>query len=87
MYASKEVFAGQRASIGRDVVVGHESGPRWGKIARINDMDAKIFLFVPPMGRNAIVEGAQSGYTFKECKTEDDVTALAPLEWTWPVRV
>lgn len=86
MYATKEVFAGQRASVGRDVVVGTERGPVWGKIAFVDDRRG-IFLFVPPIGANANAMGSMCGYEFKECKTEADVEALKPMEWTWPVRV
>ncbi len=86
MYATKESFAGQRASVGRDVVVGSRLGPMWGKIAHIDERRG-IFLFVPPLGIETRVEGAAHGYTFKECRTEQDVEALGPFEWTWPVRV
>lgn len=86
MYATKDSFAGQRASVGRDVIVGHEHGPMWGKIAHI-DKDHGLFLFVPPIGHGMVPLGAMCGYDFKECRTEADVEALKPLEWTWPVRV
>jgi hypothetical protein len=86
MYASKEVFAGQRASIGRDVVVGGDHGPTWGKITDCDERRG-LFIFVPPKGSNLDATGAQCGYVFKECKTVDDLNSLAPLEWTWPVRV
>jgi hypothetical protein len=86
MYASKEQFAGQRASIGRDVVVGTDRGPRWGKIVEV-DPQRGACLFVPPIGLSAKVEGATFGYEFKETKTEQDVEALGQFEWTWPVRV
>lgn len=86
MYASKEKFAGQRASIGRDVVVGTAKGPRWGKIVDVDELRG-VALFVPPIGLGAHIEGAAFGYEFKETFNEADVNALAPLEWTWPVRV
>lgn len=87
MYASKEVFAGQRASMGRDVVVGKVGGGiASGKIVDV-DKNWGLFIFVFPIGKDAKVDGAQCGYVFKECKTEADVNALAPLEWAWPVRV
>lgn len=86
MYASAEKFAGQRASIGRDVVVGTTKGPRWGKIVDVDERRG-VALFVPPVGITATIDGAAYGYTFKETATEQDVNDLADLEWTWPVRL
>jgi hypothetical protein len=86
MYASVEKFAGQRASIGRDVVVGTTQGPAWGKIVAIDERRG-LALFVPPIGISVHVEGAAYGYEFRECLTEVDVNDLPQFAWTWPVRV
>jgi hypothetical protein len=86
MYASKEQFAGQRASVGRDVVVGTEHGPRWGKIMAIDEQRG-VCLFVPPLGAIAKVEGGTFGYEFVATNTEAEINALGLLSWTWPVRV
>ena len=86
LYATPEAFAGQRASVGRDIVVGTELGPRSGKIVAVHHSRG-ICVFVPPIGTHNIVEAAQYGYSFKPCHTEDQVRGLKPLEWAWPVKV
>lgn len=82
-YATKETFAGQRASCGRAVIVGTEHGPRAGIIEHIafaGDVYIKTFEHEAP-------PHAQRGYTFKECKTEDEANALPEYHWSWPPRV
>ncbi len=85
-YATTQQFAGQRASVTRNVIVGSADGPRGGSIAMIDGND-KIYVFVPVVGANHSQLGAMRGYEFKETKTEADANALTDLEWSWPPRV
>jgi hypothetical protein len=82
MYASKEPFGGQRASVGRVVVM---------RDGLDDDVEAGVITRIPTTGRMVITSsysgGDYDGLSFVETKTEADVDKLPPGAWTWPVRV
>lgn len=82
MYASKEKYDGQRASVGRVVVAREnpEENVEAAVIARIDDGDA---ITITSMFTGVDMAGMQ----FVATKTEEDVDNLPPGSWTWPVRV
>ena len=86
-YATVKIFAGQRASVGRVVIVRtNRDGILAGLISQIDSRE-QIYIFAPGIGVNGPVEGATRSYDFKETKTVEEVEALGEFEWTWPVRV
>lgn len=82
MYASEEKFGGQRASVGRAVVLRDDAG---------DEVEAGVVTLIPA-DRRMTITSSLSGVdfedlTFVETKTEAEVDALPPKSWTWPVRV
>lgn len=83
MYASKEKFDGQRASVGRVVVINTGS-PRGVQAGLIQAIDANG---KPEIAVWDTTGQGGAGSNFVATKTEEDVNNLPPCSWTWPVRV
>lgn len=79
-YASERVFGGQRASVGRVVVVRKEHELFVGLIDNIYDDDG--VLIVTPQDNDQ-----SSEFSFVETKTAEDVEKMPEDSWTWPPRV
>jgi len=82
MYASEEKFGGQRASVGRTIVLrdGLDEDVEAGVVTKIRS-DGMINITSSYSGVD------YNEFQFVETKTEADVDALPPRSWTWPVRV
>lgn len=84
MYASKKTFAGQRASLGR-VVILHDAAD--------DPIEPGVFTQIDEQENEALTitssfNGVDNvGFTFVETKTEAEIEALPARAWTWPVRV
>ncbi|XXX79212.1 hypothetical protein WMF30_10600 [Sorangium sp. So ce134] len=94
-YATDQAFGGQRASIGREVVVAErladEDGQltgeviiRAGKIDTIH-VGADRPVICTWSGNVYHPDGAE--LTFVPCTTQAEVEALPADSWTWPARV
>jgi len=79
-YATEITFDGQRASLGRAVVVRTRDGDL--EAATITTITSKDDVMM--CGFNVDIS---SRYSFIPTKTEDDINALPEGAWTWPVRV
>ena len=80
-YATERTFDGQRASLGRTVIV------------RFKRQDLEAGVVTSIMGNDDVaLRGLESErrscvVTFIQTKTEDDIRRLPEGSWTWPVRV
>lgn len=78
MYATKQTFDGQRASVSRSVVV-KKAGDMWaGVIESIVDDQPEIYT---------LNDGDQQTYKFATVKTEADIEEVPDDSWFWPPRV
>ncbi len=82
MYATKEKFAGQRASLTRAVVIKVDGALFAATTVAIDD-DRPTFALVPhlPNGRAILA------LAFFDAKTEDDLERMPNNVWSWPPRV
>lgn len=85
-YTSESTFGGQRASVGRVVVVAREV-TRGGRV----ELRAGIIATILPSGEPSIdvigLSDALQGAPFVETKTPEDAEAMPAGSWTWPPRV
>lgn len=80
-YATEKTFDGQRASVGRAVVVKQFGmHAEAGIVSAICDDDSIEIYCLSLNDRH-------DDFTFVSTKTEDDINALSEGAWTWPVRV
>lgn len=79
-FATDRTFDGQRASLGRIVVVRFvDSEPEAGIVTVITDDDDVYVRGFSSMRAKAVL--------FASAKTEESCIALPENSWTWPVRV
>jgi len=78
-YVSKTPFAGQRASVGRGVVVKISDSIRSGVIDGIDAQD-EITIVCPG-------DRPRRGLLFVQTNSIGDVEAMPDLSWSWPARV
>jgi hypothetical protein len=78
MYATKQLFDGQRASVARNVVV-KKKGELWAGIIET------IFDDLPEIYTPG--DGNQDKYDFAPVKTEADIEGVPDGSWFWPPRV
>ena len=83
MYATKQSFGGQRASLGRAVIFKSDGVPFAGTIAAI-DTDADHPNIVPIGSLNGRTVRA---LRFHETRSEADLDAMPTDCWTWPPRL
>jgi hypothetical protein len=76
-YATEQMFGGQRASVGRVVVIHTLHGICADTIDRIAG-EAPVMKFN---------QGRLNEFTFHPTTTAADVEAMPPGCWTWPPRV
>jgi hypothetical protein len=85
IYATKKTFGGQRASLGRPVIVSDDSEGRIvpGTITRIGGTTDEPVLTITSLYDGCDVENI----VFVETTTEEEVARIPPYSWTWPVLV
>ncbi len=85
-YASKKSYGGQRASVGRVVVVARAVTTS-GRV----ELRAGVIATILPSGEPSIdvigLADAWQEAPFVETKTTSDVEAMPAGSWTWPPRV
>jgi len=90
-YASHQTFDGQRATVGRVVIVMMTGGAvTAGIIACINGEDRPLIRTLEPFPSNDGTGGATPGwgpFEFFPSKSEADLDGMPDLTWTWPPRV
>lgn len=80
-YATEKTFDGQRASLGRLVVVcRHGMSIESGVVTAVWDND---IVEVRALATDVLL----TDYKFVPTKTEECVNSLPEGSWTWPVRV
>ena len=90
-YVTSEVYGGQRASVGRIVVVKYNDEILAGVIVAISmDGERPIIRMLSDEspGRNDSAFGFRPGeLAFEDVKSPDDIRKLVNFCWFWPPRV
>jgi len=89
-YATDKTFAGQRASIARNVVVKWDDEICAGIIVGVNLRDEPIIRIFGRSGSAAEDGAANRGgfeLTFHEVKSADEIEKAPARCWFWPPRV
>ncbi len=84
-YATDKTFGGQRASLGRTVILVLGGAPYAGVIAAINEDDTIQFRDLDPEpGEDRGWGTGEDGLMFVDVKTEADLLAAPNRSWCWP---
>lgn len=89
MYATKQAFGGQRASVGRDVTVKDHGVLHAAKIVGVNEYDdlpiLRIFARVGCEDSGA--NHHREEISFAEVRSEADIAEAPATCWFWPPRI